>query len=514
MKKTVSINLKGINFIIEEDAYELLQDYLDRLERTLNNQEGAKEIIEDVELRIAEICSSKLNDQKTVIELADIQEILARLGDPSDYVEVDEDETGRSTYDSANTGNQHKERRLFRDTENAAIAGVCQGIANFFSIDVVIIRALFVVFFLFAGFGFPLYIILWIIVPSAKNTIDRLRMKGKPITVENVREEVETAAERLKSSSTRFSKSFSGEGIRESASTGVRIISSIVGVGFIAWGIFMLILFLIFIVGGFRIFPVHSDNGFLSFPELGELVLASPSDVTWAWYAALMIGFGATLFSILLGTSLLMRIKNKWVKINLLVLFLVTIAGGILAFYLGIKTARDFAYDGEIEQEIGSVQTTQLTVIPELNQLQTVDGYTVKSDGEYGLMDIDKYNITFHSIDIQYRPSSDSTFHIYQNLSARSHSRKRGLERAMNIRHEIGLTGDSLIMATDYKCPVQDKIRDQEVTIIIEVPKNGSVKIGNREIRLGSDSIKEKESDRVLFERGKLYGDGDYSHYD
>ena len=130
MKKTVSVNIKGINFLIEEDAYELLQDYLDRLTQTLNNVEGSKEIVEDVELRIAELCSSKLNDSKTVIELNDIDSIIAALGNPEDYLEEDEEQSTKST--NNHTSSKSSEKRLFRDTENATIAGVCMGIANFF----------------------------------------------------------------------------------------------------------------------------------------------------------------------------------------------------------------------------------------------------------------------------------------------------------------------------------------------------------------------------------------------
>ena len=92
MKKTVSVNIKGSNFLIEEDAYELLQDYLDRLENTLKNESGSKEIIEDVELRIAELCSEKLSEFKKVVELEDIQDILNTLGDTSIYLDEDADE--------------------------------------------------------------------------------------------------------------------------------------------------------------------------------------------------------------------------------------------------------------------------------------------------------------------------------------------------------------------------------------------------------------------------------------
>src|SRR5690606_26290084 len=101
------------------------------------------------------------------------------------------DHSRSSNYSDYEYSGNKKEKRLFRDTDNAQIAGVCQGIANFFNIDVVIIRIVWVLIFLFAGFGFLLYVILWIVVPKANTSIDRLRMKGKPITVENVREEVE-----------------------------------------------------------------------------------------------------------------------------------------------------------------------------------------------------------------------------------------------------------------------------------------------------------------------------------
>ncbi len=513
MKKTISVNIKGINFMIEEDAYELLQNYLDRLQNTLQNQEGSNEIIEDVELRIAEICSSKLSDSKQVIEKNDIEEILERLGDPSAYIDEDSEE---KNYTSSEEQSYAKERRLFRDTDNATIAGVCSGIANFFSLDVVIIRAIFVVFFLFGGFGIPLYIILWVIIPKAKTSIDRLRMKGRPITVDNVRDEVENAAEKLKEGSKRFSARVRAneDQYKNSVSRGVRAIGSIVGIALIIGGVTILTLFMIFVVGGFQIFPVHSETGFLSFPEMGALVLPTDGDVTTAWTAALMIGFGSALFIMLLGTMFLMRIKNSWTKLSLLGLFLIVLTGGIMAGYLGMKTGRDFIVPAKIEREVGSIATEQLVINPRLNQLETLNDYDVLSDGEFGLMSINDETISFHDIRIKYKPSADSLFHIYQTLSAHSHSHERGLDRAKNIHHEIGITGDTVNMATDYSFPIEDKIRDQDVNITIEIPQNGTVKINNRVIRLGADEFDEDLIDPEYYERGKIKHDGRYKHYD
>ena len=124
MKKTVSVNIKGINFLIEEDAYELLQDYLDRLGKSLKNEEGSQEIIEDVELRIAELSSSKLSDSKTVIELEDIKQILSALGNPEDFIEDSEDDSNynSNTKSDQNTSNGSTDKRLYRDVDNAVIA--------------------------------------------------------------------------------------------------------------------------------------------------------------------------------------------------------------------------------------------------------------------------------------------------------------------------------------------------------------------------------------------------------
>ena len=115
MKKTVSVNIKGINFLIEEDAYELLQDYLERLTNALNKTEGHQEIIEDVELRIAELCSSKLKESKTVTELADIEAIITTLGNPEDYIEESDGDTTASK--DSKTSESTNEKRLFRDDE-------------------------------------------------------------------------------------------------------------------------------------------------------------------------------------------------------------------------------------------------------------------------------------------------------------------------------------------------------------------------------------------------------------
>jgi phage shock protein PspC (stress-responsive transcriptional regulator) len=320
MKKTVSVNIKGMNFLIEEDAYELLQDYMNRLSHGLRNEKDSKDIIEDIELRIAELCTSRLNDKKQVIEIEDIQIILDTLGDPSQYLDEDDSSTSefKETYEQK-TYQHDRERHLFRDLENASIAGVCAGIANYFKIDTIIIRAIFLIMFFFGGFGFPLYVILWIVVPKAKSTIEKLRMRGKPITVDSVKEEVENAAKRFETETKSFANRIRREDhLSHRFSSLGKIIGAIVGVFLIIKGLFFLVMLMIFGVIGVRVIPVQSDNGYLSLPELAKMTIDTQSDYNWGYAGVMVAGFSIVFFLLLLGIKLVFRIRNRWSRLSLI----------------------------------------------------------------------------------------------------------------------------------------------------------------------------------------------------
>lgn len=516
MKKTVSVNIKGTNFLIEEDAYELLQDYLDRLSIALQNDEGSKEIIEDVELRIAEICSTKLSDVKTVIELKDIEDILVALGDPVEFISEDDEPVSNAAPNNDDSGRSERnnDRRLFRDADSATIGGVCAGIANYFGIDVVIIRAVFVVLFLFAGFGFPLYIILWIIIPKAESTIDKLRMKGRPITVEAVKKEVEDAAERIKSESQSFSSKLRNDGsYKKRVSRGKRIITSILGFGFIGFGIINLIGFLIFIIAGFEFLPISGENGFMSITELGELVLSNPGDVQQAWIGGMMAWISSILFWFLLGSILLFRIRNKWSKISLGGLFLTGIIGVFMCATVAVKTSRDFARGGDIEMKIGSTAKKELVIIPRLANYKTKDGFQVSHKDHFLDIEITKDLIKQYGIEVQYIPSNDSTFTVRQSLKARASSQNTAREKSGHINHFMEMRNDTLYVDVEYSYPRKDKIRDQEVTLIIEIPEGGAVRLGNRIIHLGDEGFDNGVDHPYYKKQGMIRGDGSYDHY-
>ncbi|WP_430814065.1 PspC domain-containing protein [Carboxylicivirga sp. RSCT41] len=185
MKKTVTINISGHMFYIDDDAYSRLQAYLDKIDATFRKQESGEEIISDIESRVAEIFNERINKETGVVTLEMVEEVISTMGEPEQF-EGDSEE--KKSYTPPTTMVFRKaNRRFYRDIDNRVLGGVCAGIAAYFDIDVVIIRVLFVVLTLLTWGGLPLiYLILWIALPPARTTAQKLQMRGERITIENI----------------------------------------------------------------------------------------------------------------------------------------------------------------------------------------------------------------------------------------------------------------------------------------------------------------------------------------
>jgi phage shock protein PspC (stress-responsive transcriptional regulator) len=173
MKQVININFQGRVVPIEVTAFELLKNYTESLNRHFANEEGKEEIINDIESRIGELFQERLKAGKTCITDDDVNAIIRSMGRPEDF---ETEQTGNGAYAetenktqsafSGTTANQGP-KRLFRDENHKAIGGVCSGLANYFGVDVVVVRVIFVVLAITFGFGLIPYLILWIAVPSS-----------------------------------------------------------------------------------------------------------------------------------------------------------------------------------------------------------------------------------------------------------------------------------------------------------------------------------------------------------
>lgn len=182
MNKTLTVNIGGLVFHIDENAYHKLDRYLQAIRRSFS-QEEQDEIIHDIEIRIAELFNEKISDTNQVITESNVDEVINIMGKPEDYI-LDDEETIKTEY--IYTG----QKKLYRDTDKGVIGGVLAGLGHYFKIDVVWIRILFAFLLVFYGTGVLLYLILWIIIPAAKTTSQRLEMEREPINIETIEKKV------------------------------------------------------------------------------------------------------------------------------------------------------------------------------------------------------------------------------------------------------------------------------------------------------------------------------------
>ena len=199
MKKTFTINISGTVFHIEEDAYEVLQKYLVNLKNHFGNEEEGKEILADIEARIAEIFIEKSSDDKKVVTIDGVHQVKETMGTPEDFVSEEAEDEEDYTTDAK------RKRKLYRDPERRVLGGVSGGLGAYFSIDPLVVRIIFVVLIILTqGAGLLAYIILWIAVPKAVTTTQRLEMRGQEATVKNIQKSIREEVKEVKESYQKF----------------------------------------------------------------------------------------------------------------------------------------------------------------------------------------------------------------------------------------------------------------------------------------------------------------------
>jgi phage shock protein PspC (stress-responsive transcriptional regulator) len=186
MEEVRQVSLNGTVFFVEEDAYIALKKYINKLERYYANKEDGKEIIEDIQIRFSELLLEKRTFQGQAMTLSDIENVISILGYPENF---ETEESGQSK--SQNAQSSYRNKRLYRDCENAILGGVCSGLSYYFGIDAVIFRLIFIGLGIFSlGFWGFIYVVLWSIIPLAKTTQQRYEMKGKALNIEEIEQKI------------------------------------------------------------------------------------------------------------------------------------------------------------------------------------------------------------------------------------------------------------------------------------------------------------------------------------
>jgi phage shock protein PspC (stress-responsive transcriptional regulator) len=185
MKITVSVNLGGFSFNIDEDAYSELKRYLKNLELHFAGEESSSEILSDIESRMSDLFRQKLTGYKQVINISDVNEIITIMGSPEDI----SNNEGPSRKEKFSTPGPH---RMYRDPDRRIIGGVSAGMGAYWDLEPWLIRVIFLALAVAGGVGFLIYLILYIVLPEAKTTAQKIEMKGDPVNIHNIKEAVKS----------------------------------------------------------------------------------------------------------------------------------------------------------------------------------------------------------------------------------------------------------------------------------------------------------------------------------
>ncbi len=175
MNEITNIHLGRQAFTIAVDAHVSLRTYLDDIKTQVGSSGG--DVVREVELRMAELLSERGIGSEKVILAEDVSYLKQQLGDPTDFKDEDD----------STAAEQPAVKRLFRDPEHGMLAGVSAGLSNYFGVDVLLVRILFVIGVLGGGWGILIYIALWLLVPEARSSSERLQMEGKAVTVDSLK---------------------------------------------------------------------------------------------------------------------------------------------------------------------------------------------------------------------------------------------------------------------------------------------------------------------------------------
>lgn len=186
MKKTLNVAIGGCSFTIDDDAYKTLEEYLDSFKAGLDNSSSSNEVMDELEMRIADLLKEKIG-RREVIDLSMVDAVLNQIGPISTRTVRSEESTSQQNEQQYRPGNQETVRKFYRDAEGKKIAGVCSGLALYLNIDVTLVRIIFLVAFLCGSAGFWIYIVLWIVAPEARTAAEKCELRGIPATAENIR---------------------------------------------------------------------------------------------------------------------------------------------------------------------------------------------------------------------------------------------------------------------------------------------------------------------------------------
>lgn len=475
MNKTVNINIGGLFFHIDEDAFQKLTRYFDAIRRSLTNSSGQEEIMKDIEMRVAELFSDRQKTDKHVINLKDVDEVVAVMGQPEDY-RIDDEANENTNTNFSGSGR----KKLYRDKDKGIIGGVCTGLGHYFGVDSIWIKILFLIF-VFAGFGTGIlaYFILWVITPKAVTTTEKLEMTGEPVTISNIERKVREEFENVSTKFKNVDYDKMGNQVKATAeSAGNKI-----GDAFSAiFGAFAKVLgALIVVFSSISLLSVCIASVFLMFssslPENTVINnITTPIGLeTPLWIQGLLFLFAAGIpffFILILGLKLLvtnLKSIGSVAKYSLLALWIIAIG---IVISLAVQEASQIAYVGkEVKKEVINISPTDTLYIKFKNNDFYSKNYNENRDIWLTQDENNKEVIYSNNVTIEIMKTDEALPYLQIEKLANGKSPVEAKKRAEKIKFSYKIDGNQLILDNYLLTEIGNKFRAQHVELFLYLPE-------------------------------------------
>jgi phage shock protein PspC (stress-responsive transcriptional regulator) len=477
MNKTVNINLAGTFFHIDEDAYGKLTRYLNAIKRSFSDPQGRDEIIKDIEARIAELFSERIDAKKQVITMKELDEVIAIMGQPEDYAIGDEDYTGESSnYKSEQNNKGYK--KLFRDPDNKYIGGVSSGLGYYMGIDAVWIRLIWVLLTIFSSGTFILiYIIFWILVPEAVTTADKLTMRGEPVNISNIekkfKETYENVADKVKNADyDEYGKKIKTGTDNFFDSLG-KVIMALFTVFVKFIGVLIIIIAASTLISLFIGLFITGISGFFGSWYTDFFHIVNDTLVP-LWLLSILIFFAVAIpffFLFILGLKILidnLKSIGKVAKLTLLGLWIISVLSLIT---IGVMQTIERSNEGSTMQVVDLNLTSSDTLYLVMQSNVHYGKDVIRSSGfNLRYNENDEQVIYSNNIRLIVRSTKDSLASLYVNKKAKGRDYLEAKNRAEAISYNYVFENNTLKLDGYFLADVDDKFRDQQIELTLYLP--------------------------------------------
>lgn len=481
MNKTVNINLGGMFFHIDEDAFQKLSRYFEAIKRSLTNSNGQDEIIKDIEMRIAELFTEKHAAGKQVISIKELDEVIAVMGQPEDY-RIDNDDAEEPKQNFTNQSRPIK--KLYRDKDGGMIGGVLAGLGHYFGVDKVWIRILFLVLVFFYGTGVLAYIILWIVMPEAVTTSEKLEMTGEPVNISNiekkVRAEFDNVSEKLKNANYDEMGNQVKTGADKIASNAGKVFMAIFNVFAKVLGVILILsslpILVMLLIGIFTL----GTSAFVEFPWSDFIQAGNFSDFpVWTFGLLVFFAIGIPFFYLMiLGFKLLitnMKSLGNVVNYTLFALWIISLG---LLISIGVNQMVEYSTQGRVvKKEVLNLNPQDTLQIKFVHNPYYAKNGNVKTNFSITQDSTGQRILFSNNVELVIAKTDEALPYLQIEKLAKGRDLAVAKEKSEKINYGFKFQNNQLILDNYFISGYKNKFRNQKVELVLYLPKGTTFKV-------------------------------------